>query len=200
MRELRLIFGFWTAASVSVAIFMGGLGAGLLLGRRANLASRPLAFYGWLELAIAGPLAVVPLFLGLVLVAYIGPRYRWRLKPMAMVTDPASIARYLAGVGEATQVPAALPAVARGTGRASSFAAGSQAMRTAAATTAWRGRPGALGRGLGAVGRGSGALCAGNAKSHRRLRPRRKEGHAAGGHCRAPATAPARPGQRPVAT
>ncbi len=33
----------------------------------------------------------------------------------------------------------------------------------------WRGRRGALGRGQGAVDRGSGALCAGNAKSHRRL-------------------------------
>ncbi|HLN57578.1 MAG TPA: hypothetical protein VK416_03400 [Thermoanaerobaculia bacterium] len=109
MRELRLIFGFWTAASAAVAIFMGGLGAGLLLGRGANLAPRPLAFYGWLELAIAGPLAVVPLFLWLVLVAYIRPRCRGRLKPMAMVTDPASIARYLAGVGEATQVPRRTP-------------------------------------------------------------------------------------------
>src|SRR5713101_6927961 len=40
MRELRLIFGFSTAASAAVlAIFMGGLGlGGWLLGRRADKA------------------------------------------------------------------------------------------------------------------------------------------------------------------
>ena len=74
MRELRLVFGFSTAASAAVvAIFMGGLGAGgLLLGRRADVAPRPLAFYGWLELAIAGSAAVTPLLLRLVRLAYIG--------------------------------------------------------------------------------------------------------------------------------
>ena len=43
MRELRLIFGFSTAASAAVvAIFMGGLGAGSwLLGRRADRAAAP---------------------------------------------------------------------------------------------------------------------------------------------------------------
>jgi spermidine synthase len=73
MRELRLIFGFSTAASAAVvAIFMGGLGiGGWLLGRRADQAPRPLAFYGWLELAIAGSAAVTPALLWLVRAAYI---------------------------------------------------------------------------------------------------------------------------------
>jgi hypothetical protein len=53
MRELRLVFGFSTAASAAVlAIFMGGLGVGgWLLGQRADASDRPLAFYGQLELA-----------------------------------------------------------------------------------------------------------------------------------------------------
>jgi len=37
------------------------------------------------------------------------PECQGRLKLMAMVTDPASIARYLAAVGEATQVPRRTP-------------------------------------------------------------------------------------------
>ncbi len=73
MRELRLVFGFSTAASAAVvAIFMGGLGIGSwLLGRRADLAARPLAFYGRLELAIAASAAVTPALLWLVRAAYI---------------------------------------------------------------------------------------------------------------------------------
>src|SRR5216117_1783375 len=60
MRELRLIFGFSTAASAAVlAIFMGGLGlGGWLLGRRADAAGNPLAFYGRLELAVAASAAL----------------------------------------------------------------------------------------------------------------------------------------------
>jgi spermidine synthase len=73
MRELRLVFGFSTAASAAVvAIFMGGLGVGSwLLGRRADQAPRPLAFYGKLELAIAASAAVTPLLLWLVRAGYI---------------------------------------------------------------------------------------------------------------------------------
>src|SRR5512141_2662877 len=73
MRELRLVFGFSTAASAAVlAIFMGGLGIGSwILGRRADLAARPLAFYGKLELAIAGSAAVTPALLWLVRLAYV---------------------------------------------------------------------------------------------------------------------------------
>jgi hypothetical protein len=63
------------------------------------------------------------------------PRCQGRLKPMATVTDPASIARYLAAVARRRRCRAALPAVARRTGRVRSFAAGPQATRTAAATT-----------------------------------------------------------------
>ncbi len=73
MRELRLVFGFSTAASAAVvAIFMGGLGVGSwLLGRRADQAARPLAFYGKLELAIAASAAISPLLLWLVRAGYI---------------------------------------------------------------------------------------------------------------------------------
>src|SRR5262245_17543525 len=73
MRELRLVFGFSTAASAAVvAIFMGGLGlGGWILGRRADLATRPLAFYGWLEIAVAASAAVTPGLLWLVRAAYI---------------------------------------------------------------------------------------------------------------------------------
>ena len=74
MRELRLVFGFSTAASAAVvAIFMGGLSVGSwILGRRADAAARPLAFYGKLELAIAASAAVTPALLWLVRLAYIG--------------------------------------------------------------------------------------------------------------------------------
>jgi hypothetical protein len=51
MRDLRLVFGFSTAASAAVSRFSGRLGPGWILGRRADLATRPLAFYGWLEIA-----------------------------------------------------------------------------------------------------------------------------------------------------
>src|SRR6185369_3966019 len=73
MRELRLVFGFSTAASAAVvAIFMGGLGiGGWLLGRRADQAPRPLAFYGRLELLIAATAALTPALLWLVRLAYI---------------------------------------------------------------------------------------------------------------------------------
>jgi len=37
------------------------------------------------------------------------PRCQGRMKLLAMVTDPASIARYLAAVGEATEVPRRSP-------------------------------------------------------------------------------------------
>ena len=73
MRDLRLIFGFSTAASAAVvAIFMGGLGAGSWwLGRKADETAHPLAFYGRLELAVAGSAAVTPLLILLVRQGYI---------------------------------------------------------------------------------------------------------------------------------
>lgn len=72
-RELRLIFGFSTAASAAVvAIFLGGLGLGSwLLGRRADRSDRPVVFYGRLELAIAASAAVTPGLVWLVRHAYI---------------------------------------------------------------------------------------------------------------------------------
>src|SRR5215472_11078020 len=73
MRELRLVFGFSTAASAAVvAIFMGGLGlGGWLLGRRADAAANPLAFYGRLELGVAGSAALTPLWVFLVRKGYV---------------------------------------------------------------------------------------------------------------------------------
>src|SRR5918998_1592451 len=73
LREFRLIFGASTAASAAVlAIFMGGLGLGsLLLGARADRQSRPLGFYGNLELLIALSAALTPVLLYLVEKVYI---------------------------------------------------------------------------------------------------------------------------------
>ncbi len=67
MRELRLIFGFSTAASAAVVgIFLAGLGVGgWLLGPRADASSRPLLFYGRLELGIAASAAATPALLWL---------------------------------------------------------------------------------------------------------------------------------------
>ena len=72
-RELRLVFGFSTAASAAVlAIFMGGLGlGGWLLGKRADATGNPLRFYGRLELAVAGSTALTPLWVFLVRQGYI---------------------------------------------------------------------------------------------------------------------------------
>lgn len=69
LRLLRLIFGASTASSAAVlAIFMGGLGlGGLLLGRRADRASRPLLLYAKLEAGIAVAAALSPL---LILIAH----------------------------------------------------------------------------------------------------------------------------------
>lgn len=73
LRLLRLIFGASTASSAAVlAIFMGGLGiGGLILGRRADRAERPLAFYGRLEIGITLAAAASPLLIGLVRAAYV---------------------------------------------------------------------------------------------------------------------------------
>ena len=63
MRELRLIFGAYTAATAAVtAVFMGGLGFGsAVLGKRADRLSRPLMMYAGLEMIIAGLAALSPL-------------------------------------------------------------------------------------------------------------------------------------------
>src|SRR5215470_1320928 len=73
MRELRLVFGFSTAAAGAVvAIFLGGLGVGSwLFGRRADEAPRPLELYGKLELGIAGSAAVTPGLIWLVRQLYV---------------------------------------------------------------------------------------------------------------------------------
>jgi spermidine synthase len=73
LREFRLIFGSSTAASAAViGIFMGGLGLGsALLGKRAEKAARPLAFYAQLEFFIAISAALTPTLVSLVRMAYI---------------------------------------------------------------------------------------------------------------------------------
>ena len=73
LREFRLIFGASTAATAAVlAIFMGGIGIGsVVLGRRADSHTRPLAFYGQLELLIASSTALTPMVLGLVRSVYL---------------------------------------------------------------------------------------------------------------------------------
>jgi spermidine synthase len=73
MRELRLVFGASTLAGAAVlAIFMGGLGAGaVILGRRADAHSRPLRFYGLLEIGIALSAASTPFLIDAVRALYI---------------------------------------------------------------------------------------------------------------------------------
>jgi spermidine synthase len=63
MRSLRLVFGASTAASAAVlAIFMAGLGVGnAVLGPFADRKTRPLRFYGQLEILIALIAGVSPL-------------------------------------------------------------------------------------------------------------------------------------------
>ena len=74
LREFRLVFGASTAANAAVlAVFIGGLGAGgLLIGRRVDRATRPLALYAILEAAIAVLAALSPLLLVAARGAYIG--------------------------------------------------------------------------------------------------------------------------------
>jgi len=72
-REFRLLFGASTAASSAVlAVFMGGLGIGnAVLGKRADRARSPLAWYALLELSIAVAAAVSPLLIDLLHGLYI---------------------------------------------------------------------------------------------------------------------------------
>lgn len=65
LREFRLVFGASTAASaVVIGVFMAGVGlGGVLLGRISETKARPLAFYGKLELIIAGSAALSPLLI-----------------------------------------------------------------------------------------------------------------------------------------
>jgi spermidine synthase len=65
-REFRLLFGASTAASSAVlAVFMAGLGIGnAVLGKRADRAKFPLAWYALLEFSIAATAAVSPWLIG----------------------------------------------------------------------------------------------------------------------------------------
>jgi spermidine synthase len=72
LRQFRLIFGGSTFATAAVlAIFMGGLGLGsAILGRRADGHTRPLVFYGHLELLISAFSAASVVLLWLVAKLY----------------------------------------------------------------------------------------------------------------------------------
>ena len=74
MRQFRLIFGASTLATAAVlSIFMAGLGLGsAMLGKRADRSSRPLRFYGNLELSIAAAAALSQVLLWLVAKIYFG--------------------------------------------------------------------------------------------------------------------------------
>src|SRR5260370_33056683 len=65
MRELRLVFGFSTAAAgAAVAIFRGGPGLGSwVLGRRTDGVRRARPVYGRLRAGVAGTAAPPPLLL-----------------------------------------------------------------------------------------------------------------------------------------
>jgi spermidine synthase len=73
LRDFRLIFGASTAASAAVlGVFMAGLGfGGIVLGRRVERKTQPLAFYGHLELLIACSAASSPLLIFLARHIYI---------------------------------------------------------------------------------------------------------------------------------
>lgn len=73
LREFRLIFGASTNATAAVlAIFMAGLGAGsAILGKRADAARKPLAYYGVLEIVIALSAAVSPFLLAAIRKLYV---------------------------------------------------------------------------------------------------------------------------------
>ena len=73
LREFRLVFGASTAASAAVlGVFMAGLGfGGIILGRRVERCTKPLAFYGWLELFIAVAAALSPFLILLARQIYI---------------------------------------------------------------------------------------------------------------------------------
>jgi len=72
MREFRLVFGASTGATAAVlAIFMGGLGLGsAFFGKRVDLSTEPLAFYGRLELGVTVVTALTPLLIGLINAIY----------------------------------------------------------------------------------------------------------------------------------
>ena len=73
LREFRLVFGASTAATAAViGVFMAGLGiGGIILGKRSETKTRPLAFYAKLELLIAASAAVSPVLVWAVRQLYI---------------------------------------------------------------------------------------------------------------------------------
>ena len=72
-REFRLVFGASTAASSAVlAVFMGGLGLGnVVLGRRADRSSNPLALYARFEFAVALVVALSPVSIDVLHTLYV---------------------------------------------------------------------------------------------------------------------------------
>jgi len=72
-REFRLVFGASTSANAAVlAVFVGGLGiGGLVLGKYADRAERPILLYAKLEIIAAVLAALTPGFLWITRKAYI---------------------------------------------------------------------------------------------------------------------------------
>lgn len=120
LRLLRLVFGASTAASAAVlAIFMGGLGlGGLVLGRRADRAARPLAFYARLELGITAAAAASPLLIALVRTLYVQIGGTAALGPVLGTIVRLALASLVLGV-PTFLMGGTLPAMARAVEHAS---------------------------------------------------------------------------------
>ena len=96
MRELTLIFGATTlAVSTVLAVFMGGLAFGSLIGGRwADRVQRPLRLYAWLELAIGLYGLAIPYLFSLLPTVY---QPLWRAAGLSFFT--LSVVRFaLAGL------------------------------------------------------------------------------------------------------
>src|SRR3989454_5320639 len=80
MRYLALFLGHTSYAVVAVLVaFMGGLAIGnAAFGVWADKTSKPLAFYGWLELGIALYALLFPAYYAICHDAYIGLARRWQ--------------------------------------------------------------------------------------------------------------------------
>jgi spermidine synthase len=118
-RELRLIFGASTAASSAVlALFVAGLGVGgLVLGRRADRAPRPLLVYARLEAMVTIAAALSPLLLWLGRAIYL--RTGGSVELGLGLATVVRLAIALVVLGPATfLMGGTLPAVVRGIERA----------------------------------------------------------------------------------
>lgn len=114
LRLLRLVFGASTAASATVlAIFLGGLGlGGLMLGKRADRARRPLMLYAKLELGIALLAGLSPLLVTGVHRLYVSLGGVAALGPVLATLVRIGLAAVVLG-GTTFLMGGTLPAIAR---------------------------------------------------------------------------------------